>query len=586
MAPATHMAVGECAPPPEAIAPRGPEPFAWAHPLPQGDNLLGMAGSAPGNLWAVGDKGRILHFDGRRWTRQDTAATDYLAGVWAAPSGAAFVTGYNGRVLHFDGSRWENHPTGVSNDFNGIWGSGPDDVFAVADRGVIFHWDGRCWARQDSGTENLFFGVWGSGPADVWAVGGRGNVAHYDGLRWQPVDVGVDAHFVSVWGTGPDNVYIAGDGGVLLHRTGGAWTREALDTDTLLRWIWGTGPADAWVAGDDGVVRHFDGHAWRPVDIGTAQAVRGGWAADGVNGLVGDDGLLMAGAGTALAPARTGPFADLAATAGDWAVGTGGSVLRRDADGRWRPEEMGAQDTLGAVAALADGRVLAAERATLWLRDGRGWRTLANPAALPVRAIRAWNERAVAVTELGTLLTFDGTAWAPLPGPMDGTPETPETLRSGTANGPGAPALFGLGGRAPDDLWLVGPAGRAFHFDGRAWADRSMAEGEDLTAVSASGVAVGMGGGAYRWENGGWRRLTPAGGLLSLYAVVDDPAGGGWAAGDFGTILRIEGGRVTPLSGVTGQSLWGAAVTADGRVQLVGDGGTILERPGAAIKIK
>ncbi len=595
MAPPSHMAVGVCAPQPEPIGPRGTETFRWANPRPQGDNLLSVWGSGPRNIWAVGDKGRILHFDGIRWQLADTEAADYLAGVWADPSGQVFVTGYNGRILHFDGTRWYNHPTGVSNDFNGIWGSGPDDVFTVADRGVIFHWDGHCWKRQNSGTENLFFGVWGTGPTDVWAVGGRGNVAHYNGMAWRPVKVGVQAHFVSVWGSG-DHVYLAGNDGILLHRTGttGDWQREDLNTTELLRWIWGSGPDDVWVAGDNGVVRHFDGSGWRAIDIGNHQAVRGGWRMvdgdrPGHTVIVGDDGLLMAGTGTELLPSRKAPYGDLLAVSGNWAVGSNGTVMFRGGGDEWFATDIGTHRTLTAVAELAGGRVLIAGGPELWVGDKSGWRTLDNPLNEPVRAIRAWGADAIAVTDLGTLMRFDGNGWQPFSGPMDGTTETPETLRAGTANGPGAPALFGLAGHGPDDFWLVGPAGRAFWYNGHKWINRSLPEkdAEDLTAVTASGIAVGMGGGVHRWTGDGWRRLTPAGGLLSLYAVVDGPDGTSWAGGDFGTILAIKGRQITRHTRITGQNIWGAAVADNGRLQLVGDGAMILERPRpGGVKIK
>jgi hypothetical protein len=590
MAPPTHMEVGICAPAPEPISTRPATPLTWAHPLPQGDNLLGIWGANPSNIWAVGDTGRILHFDGSVWRQLDTASDDYLAGVWTDTSGETFITGYNGRVLHYHNGRWRNHPTGVSNDFNGIWGSGPDDVFTVADRGIIFHWDGQCWKRQDSGTDNLFFGVWGSGPTDVWAVGGRSNVAHYDGQNWSAVDTGVQAHYVSVWGSGPDNLYIAGNDGILLHRTGGTWQREELNTRALLRWIWGSGPNDVWVAGDEGIVRHFDGSAWRTVSSGTTQAIRGAWqTANGTSYLVGDDGLLLKGAPTGLAPVRKGPFADLAAVSGNWAAGTGSTLMYRSNDGKWYPKNLNATSTVAAVTELSDGRVLAAAGNTLWLGNAQGWHLQDNPQASPVRAIRSWGKFAIAVNDQGQLLRFDGQIWHALAGPMDTLTEPAETLREGTANGPGAPALFGLGGNGPDDFWLVGPAGRAFHYQNGTWHHRPLPDGdqsEDLTAVTGSGLAVGMAGNIYRWRGNGWKKLTPKGGGLALYAIAENADGKAWAVGDFGTILSIDGKRIENFSNVTGQSLWGADIAADGRVTLVGDGGTILEVPAPATGAK
>lgn len=576
-----------CAAPVRLAPPEGGA-FVWRNPLPQGDALLSVWGAAPDNLWAVGDRGRVLRFDGAQWHRADPGPRDYLAGVWGSGPGDVFVTGYNGQVLHFDGSAWWKQPTGVTNDFNGIWGSGPKDVFTVGDRGVILHYDGTCWRPQATGTEDLFFGVSGTGPRDVWAVGGRGNVAHYDGAAWRTVDVSAvapDAHFVSVWAAGAGEVYVAGTGGTVLHLHKGTWTREDAGTDALLRWAWGTGPRDVWVAGDGATVRRFDGAAWRPVDVGVdvpppsgpmdegEHAVRGAWAAAAskTTVLVGDDGLIVMGAGDALRPVRTGPVADLYAVAGAWAAGSGGTVLFRDTEARWHTLPKAGADTFLAIALLADGRVLAAGTGGMWLGDAHGWRRLPWPEGVPegpVFALKAWDRRAVAVGSGGLVLAFDGAALTKLPAP-------------------GGETLFGVAGAGPDDFLAVGAEGAAYLRNGGAWraapVSGARAGGEDLMAVSDGGIAVGAMGGVYRRtpeEAGGWRTLAAPGGT-GLNAVADDPAGGAWAAGDFGAVRHVEGDAVQTVDAATGRTLHGVAVAPDGRVTLVGDGGAVLERPPA-----
>lgn len=566
------LPVGVCAPPPKPLeAPAAGSPFAWTHPLPQGDNLLSVWGAGSRDLWAVGDRGRVLRFHAGAWRMADPGPDDYLAGVWGSGPGDVFVTGYNGRVLHYDGRHWQVHPTGVSNDFNGIWGSGPEDVFTVGDRGTILHYDGTCWRRQETGTDNLFFGVWGTGPDDVWAVGGRANAAHYDGTAWSVEDLGeagAGGHYVGVWGTGKDNVYIVGSEGRVLHRAGGRWTREDVGTDALLRWAWGSGPNDVWVAGDEGQVRRFDGETWRPVPLPERGAVRGAWTAGprGPTVLVGDDGMLLADRGAGFVSERRGVAADLFAVGGNWAGGADGILLFRGADDRWYPQRLPADGAVTALAELADGRVLAGGPGAMWLGDAKGWHALAPPPAA-VNAMRAWGFTAVAVGEGGLALTWDGEAWRPLPVPTDQT-------------------LLGIGGAGPDDFWVVGEGGTALRHAGGAFTLHPVPGGEDLYGISDRGVAVGGFGGIHRFVDGAWRTLSPPG-ALGLYAAVDD-GDVTWAVGDFGVVRRVEGDRVTPVAVPTAQTLWGAAVGLGGRLTLVGEGGTVLERPPAwgGVKIK
>jgi hypothetical protein len=145
----------------------------------------------------------------------------------------------------------------------------------------------------------------------------------------------------------------------------------------------------------------------------------------------------------------------------------------------------------------------------------------------------------------------------------------------------------------------VGASGAAYARRGDVWMPRPVPGGEDLMAVSDSGVAVGAMGGIYRLDPHPvgavagpavlptWQTLAPPGGF-ALNAVVDDPAGGTWAVGDVGAVRFVEGTEVSDVAAPTGRTLRGVAVAPDGRVTLVGDGGAVLERPPAprGVKIK
>jgi len=111
--------------------------WCWRNPLPEGNNLRAFWGSGASDLWAVGDFGTILHWDGSAWASVSSGTTNWL---------------------------W------------GIWGSGASDVWAVGFSGIILHWDGSAWTSVPSGTTNPLYGVWGSGESDVWAVGGGGTI--------------------------------------------------------------------------------------------------------------------------------------------------------------------------------------------------------------------------------------------------------------------------------------------------------------------------------------------------------------------------------------------------------------------------
>ena len=66
-------------------------------------------------MFAAGDRGTILRWDGTRWSAQGTPVSDDLWGIWGANSSAVFVVGNNGVILRYDGQTWRRMTTPVGN---------------------------------------------------------------------------------------------------------------------------------------------------------------------------------------------------------------------------------------------------------------------------------------------------------------------------------------------------------------------------------------------------------------------------------------------------------------------------------------
>ena len=59
-----------------------------------------------------------------------------LYGVWGSSSSDVFAVGNFGIILHYDGSSWSGMADGISNSLHGVWGEFSSDVFAVGDGDV------------------------------------------------------------------------------------------------------------------------------------------------------------------------------------------------------------------------------------------------------------------------------------------------------------------------------------------------------------------------------------------------------------------------------------------------------------------
>jgi len=53
-------------------------------PAPQGNRLNGVGGTGASDVFAVGDYGTILHWDGDSWSGMTSGVEVWLSGVWGA----------------------------------------------------------------------------------------------------------------------------------------------------------------------------------------------------------------------------------------------------------------------------------------------------------------------------------------------------------------------------------------------------------------------------------------------------------------------------------------------------------------------
>jgi hypothetical protein len=107
------------------------------------ERLYGVWGSSGSDVFAVGEAGTILHYDGATWIPMSSGTTDSLFGVWGSSGSDVFAVGYPGTILHYDAADWHEMSRGNTNDLYDVWGSGGSEVFAVGSYGTILHYSGQ-----------------------------------------------------------------------------------------------------------------------------------------------------------------------------------------------------------------------------------------------------------------------------------------------------------------------------------------------------------------------------------------------------------------------------------------------------------
>ena len=243
---------------------------------------------------AVGDNGKVFRraLVDSPWRELSDGPVVTLNGVWGSAPRNMFAVGEGGTILHYDGREVSHLPTTVDTTLFDVWGSGPNTAWAVGAGGVVVRWDGVSWKefRGNASTDRDFFAVYTAAPGDVW-VGGDlnalfrivGDEPGFMGIPGLPEGVPVrDIH-----GTAPDDIWaVAGFSQLTFvsHFDGQSWSAvesiPMVTTDPIWR-VWALGPNDVWLRlgparlelygnphGVEGFEYwHFDGQTWSPFRV-------------------------------------------------------------------------------------------------------------------------------------------------------------------------------------------------------------------------------------------------------------------------------------------------------------------------------
>lgn len=184
-------------------------------------HLFGVWVRALDDAFIVGDDGTILRWSDGAVTSMDAEATqertlpdgtvepyripEALKSVAGRGSSDVYVVGLGGSAYHFDGERFTREDSGTSRPFTDVFtGAG---VLATATDGVVFRRrgepddQGRYWADALRVPVPLYLqGVWATGGDDVYAVGMAGSIFHWDGSAWTTTTLSEESHLRAIDG--------------------------------------------------------------------------------------------------------------------------------------------------------------------------------------------------------------------------------------------------------------------------------------------------------------------------------------------------------------------------------------------------
>jgi len=261
------------------------------------NNLNGLWGSSGSDVFAVGDSGTILHYDGTAWSAVASPTTDNLNGIWGSSATHAFAVGDSGTILQYDGLNWLTVPSTTTNNLNSVWGYSDLYAYAVGDAGTFLYYNGSWSIPMPPGT---FTGnlntIWGLSGSNIFVVGDGGIIGHFGGIPGGFMDSGTTENLKDIWGPSSNSVYAVGSNGTFLFYDGYSWSAPMAGLFTFNdNAIWGSSGSDLFVVSDGGVIGYFGGSPpGGLMDSGTTENLYDVWGSSGADVFaVGANGTIL-----------------------------------------------------------------------------------------------------------------------------------------------------------------------------------------------------------------------------------------------------------------------------------------------------
>ena len=558
-----------------------PKLFCWSSPVPQGNPIRGVWAVSASDVWAVGDFGALMHYNGTTWQAVDSPVNDHLYAIWAGSAQDIFAVGDGGRILRSTGGTFQSTNSPTTQPLRGIWGnSATDEVWAVGNGGVILKYDraGGSWSSVTSPTTNQLNAIWGSAKNRVYVAANGGTVLRYDGTSWGlEMNTGVSADLLGVGGDA-SKVVAVGVGGTLITSTAAnSWTSPGSGTTNTLQAAWAKS-GTYWAAGAGGVRLRDSGGGFAMV---TGDGEAGGFYAlggsDAADVWAGGDGGLLTNYKTSWVGKPANPRQRIRAIYGFnnknvWAIGTGGLILHYDGTSWTQVPSGTSQDLNGIWGASASDLWAVGNARTILRYDGKVWssKNLGNAVLTDLNAV--WGASASSVWVVGAsskpmenhLVNFvSATESAIILSSSTGSLPTFTSLWGASGDSfwvgggniavnvlPVGPqiavknlsgSVLSLWGTRDNDIWATGTMGYISHYNGVMWSPVGSTVNEDLASVfgfSDSDVwAVGTKGTVVRWNGTAWSGQTSLT-RNSLTGVWGSNSSDVWVSGELGTLLH------------------------------------------------
>lgn len=246
-------------------------------------NFLSVWGTAADDVWAVGARGHVQHWDGASWEVLDPGTDATLWWIHGFAGGPIYLGGSGGTIVRYDGGAFTTMTTPAATPtVFGIWGASPDQVWAVGGNegggggGFIWTVDGDAWVEAPgvpaAVADKVVWKAQGRAADDAWMVGTDGLLVRWDGSALALDDTGLGESLFTVASDGERFVAVGGLAAPLMvENRGDGWVEIDAPQEAFgLKGVALSDTCDDLAVGDYGYVLRDRGDGFDFEDTGFA----------------------------------------------------------------------------------------------------------------------------------------------------------------------------------------------------------------------------------------------------------------------------------------------------------------------------
>ena len=279
------------------------------------EHLNDIWGTSPNDIYAVGENGTIIHFDGDIWAPMNSGVTVIISRIFGFSNSEIYALtqdkefgNFNSTLLKYDGNSWSlfYDPSFQAAD---IWGTSGSNLYVAGKDGgggVLMRYDGSIWTEEFAFPNFVdLSSIHGISSNEIYTISGgtgSGYVFKWENCTsasysWDRIKkVSLD-NTTEIWVAGANDAFAVGEGDAVFHIVDECDNTNTenwgLGNNIYLKDVWGISNENIFVTGrrdrNDGngfgsFIANFDGQTWNEMTTQT-DAQNGMW----INGIWGAD---------------------------------------------------------------------------------------------------------------------------------------------------------------------------------------------------------------------------------------------------------------------------------------------------------